>query len=464
MVGPGIARVWTSPRGSYRDSHQKTKLSVLGGDSVTITAPVGSEPALPAGWKLAEVQVPAGTQTLRLETLPSTNASGNIGYFDGFTFAPNGTLLSMPDKLEAQVGVPFSYQPAINVAATFSATGLPAELSIDPATGLIAGTPAAATTVQFSITATGPADSDTKSVSLYIGQPLGIALEQPTWNWRSSPSAENAWRAIAAVSTPFGPFNTVDGVDAVEMQNVIPEDSWIGADVAGPGWISWNQVAFGGTYGGKISIAVIVDGVAVGPHSVPPGSSWGDRKLWIPAGTHVVRWTARLSPVGPGRAGPARMDQFSFTPAANPADPSPGTQSYAAWAAALPNGQDGPNDDGDGDGVPNWSEYTYGNATGPSWPPAPATSLEGNYFVFTSVCSGAASEGLWSFEMLHSAIPNYPGGWSEATTRERAFIKSGATVTAKIDRTARVTPSTLGVTVVEPAARHILGRFKVRKP
>jgi hypothetical protein len=71
------------------------------------------------------------------------------------------------------VGQPFTVTPAIydaldRPATSWSAVGLPAGLSINSATGQIAGTPEVAGSVDAELTATGPGGSNTRSVSISI--------------------------------------------------------------------------------------------------------------------------------------------------------------------------------------------------------------------------------------------------------------------------------------------------------
>ncbi|MBR0172113.1 MAG: putative Ig domain-containing protein, partial [Lachnospiraceae bacterium] len=62
---------------------------------------------------------------------------------------------------------------------TWSATGLPAGLSIEPSTGEISGTPTESGTFNVSVTATNSAGSDTKTLSLKI-DPASAPAPTPT--------------------------------------------------------------------------------------------------------------------------------------------------------------------------------------------------------------------------------------------------------------------------------------------
>ncbi|HEV3273033.1 MAG TPA: choice-of-anchor tandem repeat GloVer-containing protein [Candidatus Methylacidiphilales bacterium] len=98
-------------------------------------------------------------------TLYGTTFSGGDTGGDGtvFKFAPGLPVITSPLTANGSVGLPFSYQTtALNTPTSYSATNLPAGLGIDPATGLISGTPTAPGTSVVVLTmsnAKGPASA-----------------------------------------------------------------------------------------------------------------------------------------------------------------------------------------------------------------------------------------------------------------------------------------------------------------
>ena len=71
----------------------------------------------------------------------------------------------------------FSYQiTATNAPSSFSATGLPAWLTVNPSTGLVTGTPVALGSAAFTATATNAFGTGTRAVTVTVSNP-GLALE-----------------------------------------------------------------------------------------------------------------------------------------------------------------------------------------------------------------------------------------------------------------------------------------------
>jgi hypothetical protein len=463
VIGPGVARIWMAPRGSYRGSTQTTRMCVVGGShvDVTVTGRFSDPIFTTSEWQLAELSVPSGSQVIKLECVISSGSpSYSYGYFDDFTFTPNALLINLDSQLEGQVGTAFSLQAEASGTASFAATSLPPGITINSTTGLISGIPESKGVYESTITATGTVATANKNITFNISSPLGEGLDQPTWTWRTSMKQAQAWR--------YTGIPDLMNAYAVETIKNSAEDSWIEADISGPGWISWK--ARGSTAGinSSISIAVIVDGVPVGALYAPPGEFYSTRKVWIPKGLHTVRWIARFVPTGTGSVipnSPVRLDAMSFSP--DPTSPNITGISYENWAVTNITQENlrQPSQDGDGDGFSNWSEYSFGNASGLFWPPAAEMRVEGEYAIFTSPYNPAAADCEWSFELLYPQIPNYIHGWSPASTRDKTVTFSGNTISVRIS-IGKITESHFGsvnLYTIEPFLEAAIGRF-VAKP
>ncbi|MEO0016985.1 MAG: hypothetical protein RLZZ522_268, partial [Verrucomicrobiota bacterium] len=95
----------------------------------------------------------------------------------------NSTYPAITSPLSAAgtQGTPFSYQiVAANSPTSYAATGLPAPLALNTATGLISGTPAAAGAYAITLTATNPTGIASHTLMLSISSsPAEIAVELP---------------------------------------------------------------------------------------------------------------------------------------------------------------------------------------------------------------------------------------------------------------------------------------------
>src|SRR6266566_4782728 len=112
----------------------------------------------------------AGTYSV---TISATNGSGTGNATLTLTIKPPPPVITSSLTATGQVGVAFSYSiTATNNPTSYNATGLPAGLSVNTATGVISGTPAAGTdagspyTVTISATNSGGTGSGTLTLTI----------------------------------------------------------------------------------------------------------------------------------------------------------------------------------------------------------------------------------------------------------------------------------------------------------
>jgi hypothetical protein len=103
------------------------------------------------------------------------------------------------------VGVPFSYSTtATNSPTSFAASNLPAGLSINPATGVISGTPTAAGTSSVGLSATSTFGSGSNTLTLTIAKgPATVSLGDLTQTYDGTVKSASATTSPASLPVDF---------------------------------------------------------------------------------------------------------------------------------------------------------------------------------------------------------------------------------------------------------------------
>jgi len=129
-------------------------------------------------------------------------------------------VISSSSTASGQVGVAFSYQiTASNTPTSFSATGLPAGLSVNSTSGLISGTPTTAATTSVTLGATNASGTGTKTLTLTVKPPTPVitspltATGQKGVAFSYQVTATNSPTSYSATGLPTGmPINSTTGV------------------------------------------------------------------------------------------------------------------------------------------------------------------------------------------------------------------------------------------------------------
>ena len=255
-----------------------------------------------------------GPHTLRWRYVKddSVQAGSDAAWLDQvvFTAGTAAPVINSVTAATAVLGQPFNYQiTASNTPTGFSASGLPANLAINTATGLISGTPAVAGNFNITLGASNAGGTGNATLALAISSgslTLPEAVDAAALPWTSGGTA--GWTAQSTVSH--------DASDAAQSGLVShSQESWLETTISGAGTLTfWWKVS---SESGYDFLSLLVNGAAA---PAAPGISgnvdWQLRTVSLPAGTHILRWVyAKDSTVSSG-SDAAWLDQVHFAPSA----------------------------------------------------------------------------------------------------------------------------------------------------
>lgn len=307
VTGPGTLSFWwkVSSEGNYdflRFTSDGAEQEGIAGISGTVN------------WQQQSASIPAGTHTLRWQFSKdgSVSAGSDAGWVDEvlFTAGVQPPVITSVVTASGVVGQAFSYQiTATNIPTSFGATGLPAGLAIDMATGLISGIPSASGSFSVNLSATNSAGTGNATLALTIGSTaltLAEALDAPALTWTVGGTA--GWQPQTAT--------THDGQDA-GRSGVISnsQESWMETVISGPGSLAfWWKVS---SESGYDYLRFTVDGVEqAGIAGISGTVDWQQKLLNLDPGTHVLRWRyAKDGSVSSG-SDAGWVDEVAFVPAA----------------------------------------------------------------------------------------------------------------------------------------------------
>jgi hypothetical protein len=354
ITGPGtLSYFWSI---SAYSGYDYLRLLV---DGVEIAAITGS-----VGWQEMIRTLPSGTHTVRWNFQKGTSSSSgaNQGYVDQIVFTPTA-LPPLADAVDQPVGNPVT---ASGVSAWARTTTTKHDGSDAAQSGVIGHSESSWFEMEF----TGPGTitywwkvssqqygdylrcyvDDVDQQNYISGEVdwmqqahyLAPGAHRCRWHYSKNSStvagSDAAWldqvtflsgvSLAAALDTtgvswrigganPWLGFSNGNGTtdEAVSGTTTLPSVSWVEATFTGPGTLSYNwKLSTSSSDYLRLSINADEWGYIRGT-SAPV---WETRKMTIPAGSHVVRWTHEKNYTSNPGEGLASLDQVSFTTAASP--------------------------------------------------------------------------------------------------------------------------------------------------
>ena len=172
----------------------------------------------PASGLISGIPTVAGTFA---GTVSAGNAAGGASSATlTLTILPAAPVLTSAVNVSGQVGVAFGFQiVGTNGPTSFAATGLPAGLALNPASGLVAGTPTAAGTFAGTVSATNAGGTGSRALTLTILPAVPVITSAATAGGQVGAAfsyqvaATNGPTSFGAAGLPAGlTLNAVTGV------------------------------------------------------------------------------------------------------------------------------------------------------------------------------------------------------------------------------------------------------------
>jgi hypothetical protein len=272
-----------------------------------------------------------GTYPISLEAISPLSTGGiSVVFNQDLVIGPGAVdppeITSAPLS-DGTVGVAYSFQLESSVPATFAATGLPAGLSLDPATGLISGTPTTAGAATVTVTATaGGLTSDPVEYPITILPSVTPPVTPPVFT--STPATTGA----VGTAYTFTPGVTSDTpvtftlVGDVPGLTFDPATGTLAGTPTTPGRYVLSIVADNGAdEPATLAFTLVIDAASTTPPTTPPTGTPG---------------TSAPTPPSPGASGAAGASSgTALTPGAGTSGSSRGSGSTGVLAETGTDGR-----------------------------------------------------------------------------------------------------------------------------